>query len=188
MHKRSWTGAAVLLAGATLAATAAAPAAPVASWNECGPRITFLVWPHGHPALPLIGFPRIRNPHVEAYLDFGSRWPEARAGAYVLGGTPPGWIPQGDVLGPCLNYGDATVTGREPVAGGVTIARQTAVECTFTSTGVFDIVDRPGKVEVLVLHAGNRVLARAVATPTSASVTVPRGRCRDVRSPGKPPS
>ena len=47
--------------------------------TSCGPRFTFLVWPHGHPALPAIRFPRITNPHVEAYLDFGDQWPDARA-------------------------------------------------------------------------------------------------------------
>jgi len=205
-RRRLVAGAAVVMAGAITAVTGLAPAAgsgsggvvapdrpwkapagPAANWSKCGPRMTFLVWPHGHPALPLIGFPRIQNPHVEAYIDFGKQWPDSRAGAYVIGGRPPAGIPTGDVLGPCLNYGDSSAAATDPIAGGVTIDRQTAVECVFPSTGVFDIVDRPGKVEILLFHTGKKLLARAVATPTNASVTVPRTSCHDVRSPGKPP-
>jgi hypothetical protein len=175
----------IVVAGTTLAAAVAAPAAPTrtTAWTKCGPRFTFLVWPHGHPAIPKVKFPQIRNPHIEAYLDFGNQWPDARAGAWVLGGKPPGWINAGDVFGPCLNYGDSAVKPGAPIARAITVETQTAVECTFARPGVIDIVDKPKGVEIMLVHAGNELLAEADATPTGASLRVPAADCRRVRPP-----
>jgi hypothetical protein len=144
---------------------------------------TFLVWPHGHPALPSIRFPEIRNPHVEVYLGVGSQWPDQRAGGYIVGGKPPSQIPTGTALGPCLNYGETVLTTGK-IARAITISKETAVICTL-GIGVIDTVDRPGKTRMLLLHAGKRVLASAIATPNRASLTVPSKGCRLVRPPGR---
>jgi hypothetical protein len=148
--------------------------------------LTFLVWPHGHPALASIKFPSIPNPHVEAYIDFGNQWPDARAGGYIIGGKPPPAFPTGGSLGPCLNYGASLSSGT--VTGGVTYANQTAVQCSFPSAGVIDIIDLPGKRQVMLVHAGKTVLARADASPTAASVTVPAKLCKKASAPGNPPT
>lgn len=174
----TFLGAVTVAVVATLTSIASAQSTP---WTKCGPKFTFLVWPHGHPALAKIQFPEIRKPHIEAYIDFGNTWPDTRAGAYVIGGKPPASIGSGDSLGPCLNYGDSLSSGA--VADGVTIRTQTAVQCTFRTAGVIDIVERPGKVQIMLFHAGKKIYARAVATPTTASLTVPKS-CRKVHSPG----
>jgi hypothetical protein len=99
----------------------------------------------------------------------------------VVGGKPPASTGAGGSLGPCLNYGDSLSAGT--VADAVTIRTQTAVQCTFPTAGVIDIIDRPGKVQIMLFHAGKTVYARAVATPTTTSLTVPKS-CRKVHSPG----
>jgi hypothetical protein len=173
-------------AAAALLAFTGGASSSSGAWAKCGPRFTFLIWPHGHPALPKIGFPNLPNPHVEAYIDFGDQWPDARAGGYIIGGKGPAGFPQGGSMGPCLNYGASLSTGT--VANGVTITRQTAVECTFATASVIDIVDLPGKREAMIVHAGRMILARADASPTSASLTVPTRECRTTPSPGNPPA
>src|SRR6476661_3237678 len=101
---------------ATLAALAAAAAAvPIAlasgshSASKCGGRMSVLVWPRGHNVIPSVNFPAIVNPHVEVYVGWSKKYPEALYGGYVVGGKPVGSIPVGDVnlrLN-CINYGGA---------------------------------------------------------------------------------
>jgi len=146
--------------------------------TKCGGRMSVLVWPKGHGVIPSVSFPAIVNPHVEAYVGWDKRYPEALYGGYVVGGKPKGGIPVGDVnlrLN-CINYGDpakATAT----VPGGVTYRTRTALRCTFAGSGVFDLVERGKGSRVLILHNGPKVLLRADASPSTASVTVPRGAC-----------
>ena len=33
--------------------------------STCGHKMTFLVWPHGHPAMKYADFPEIRNTHID---------------------------------------------------------------------------------------------------------------------------
>jgi hypothetical protein len=179
------TGLIGVLALAAIASARTSTPTRAVSWTKCGPTFTFLVWPHGHPALPSIRFPEIRNPHVEAYLGVGDQWPDQRAGGYIVGGTPPSQIPTGTSLGPCLNYGDTVLTTGK-VAHGITISKETAVICKL-GVGVIDTSDRPGRTRILLLHDGKHVLATAIATPTRASLTIPSKGCRLVRPPGRQP-
>jgi hypothetical protein len=141
--------------------------------------MSVLVWPHGHPVIPSVNFPSITNPHVEVYVGWNPKYPEALYGGYVLGGKPTGIIPVGDVnlnLG-CVDYGTpakATAT----VAGGVSYSTQTGLRCTIRGNGAFDLIERPRGTRILILHRGNQVLLRADVSPTKASVTVPKGACK----------
>lgn len=170
---------------ATLAALAAAAAAvPIAfasgshSTSKCGGRMSVLVWPQGHAVIPSVNFPAIVNPHVEVYVGWSKKYPEALYGGYVVGGKPVGSIPVGDVnlrLN-CINYG-AVAKATATVPGGVKIVARTALQCTFSGSGVFDLIERGHGARVLILHNGAKVLLRADASPTNASVTVPKGTC-----------
>ena len=139
--------------------------------------MSILVWPHGHPVIPSVNFPAIHNPHVEVYVGWSPKYPEPFYGGYVIGGKPPGVIPVGDVnlhLG-CLDYGTpASVTATVP--GGVTYSTQTGLKCNLPGSGVFDLIERGGGSRVLILHQG-KILLRADASPTKASITVPKGAC-----------
>jgi hypothetical protein len=143
---------------------------------KCGPRMSVLVWPHGHPLIPSINFPEIRNPHVEVYVGYNQKYPEQLYAGYVLGGKPQGVIPSGNVNFGCVNYG-APATAAATVAGGVTYTSQTGLRCTLPAVGVIDVLERPKQTRVMILHRGNQVLLRAEASPTKASVTVPKGAC-----------
>jgi hypothetical protein len=168
----------------SLAAVAVASQAATGSSGReaaCGTKVTFLVWPHGHAAIPSIRFPEIRNPHVEMYLGFDSRYPESRAGAYIIGGKPAAAFPRSGVLGPCLNYGDTVTKGT--VAGGKTLSRKSALRCVLSASPVVDVLERPkGVVEVWV-HAGRKVLAYGRATPTGATLVYSAAGCRAVAAP-----
>src|SRR5581483_979372 len=143
---------------------------------SCGSKLSVLVWPHGHPPIPSVNFPEIRNPHVEVYLGYNRKYPEPLYAGYVIGGKPPSIIPTGNVSLRCVNYG-TTVKGPAAVPNGVTVATQTGLRCTLPAGGVMDVLERPGQTRVLILNRGNQVLLRATASPTAASVTVPKGAC-----------
>ena len=177
------------VAGA-LIAVALAVAAPAAFGShshvatKCGGKMSVLVWPHGHNVILSVNFPAIVNPHVEVYVGWSPKYPEALYGGYAVGGAPKGGIPVGDVnlhLN-CINYGTpakATAT----VPGGVKVSTQTALKCTLKGTGVFDLVERGKGTRVLILHNGPKILLRADVSPTTASVTVPRGACTRMAVP-----
>jgi hypothetical protein len=146
--------------------------------SKCGGKMSILVWPHGHGVILGVNFPAIVNPHVEAYVGWNKKYPEALYGGYVVGGKPTGGIPVGDVnlrLN-CINYGNAAKASAI-VPNGVKITSRTALQCTFAGSGVFDLIELGRGARVLVLHNGPRVLLRADASPTTASVTVPKGVC-----------
>jgi hypothetical protein len=171
-----------VLAGLTLIGLALAAPAALASHNhsatKCGGRISILVWPHGHGVIPSVSFPAIVNPHVEVYVGWSSKYPEPLYGGYVVGGKPKGGIPVGDVnlhLN-CINYG-ATAKSTAAVPNGVKVSTRTALRCTFSGSGVFDLIERGSGARVLVLHSGSKILLRADASPTTASVTVPKSGC-----------
>jgi hypothetical protein len=166
------------------AAVALVVAAPTAfgshgrDFTKCGGKMSILVWPHGHGVIPSVSFPAIVNPHVEVYVGWSPKYPEPLYGGYVVGGKPKGVIPVGDVnlhLN-CVNYG-TTAKATATVPGGVRVSAQTALRCTFTGSGVFDLVERGKGARVLILRNGSKILLRADASPTSASVTVPKGAC-----------
>jgi hypothetical protein len=74
---------------ACVSSAVAATSASDAAQAGCGPNLVFLVWPHGHPAIPRYSeFPHVPNPHVELYV--GTKGYDATyAGAWIMGGTPP---------------------------------------------------------------------------------------------------
>ena len=165
------------------ALVAVAIALPVASHtatvaSKCGGKTTVLVWPHGHPVIPSVNFPAIVNPHVEVYVGWNPKYPDALYGGYVVGGKPKGLIPVGDVNLhlDCVDYG-TPARATAVVPGGVTYTTQTALRCTLAGVGAFDLIERGGGSRVLILHNGSKIMLRADVTPTKASVTVAKGAC-----------
>jgi hypothetical protein len=165
-------------------AVAVAVAAPAAFGSHshvatrCGGKMSVLVWPHGHDVIPSVNFPAIVNPHVEVYVGWSPKYPEALYGGYAVGGTPKDGIPVGDVnvRMNCINVG-TTAKATATVPGGVKVSTQTALKCTLKGSGVFDLIERGKGARVLILHNGPKILLRADVSPTAASVTVPKGAC-----------
>ena len=103
----------------------------------CGPNLVFLVWPHGHPAIPRYSeFPHIANPHIELYVGLKG-YDAAFAGAWIIGGKPPSGITRGGFFTNCANYGD-TVTAGTPANARV-VTKQTAVKCVVKGSPVVDV-------------------------------------------------
>src|SRR5262245_56832376 len=164
---------AVLAIGASTALGSHSAAA-----TKCGGKMAILVWPHGHQVIQSVNFPAIVNPHVEVYVGWNPKYPEGQYGGYVVGGKPKASIPVGDVNLhlDCVDYGTAA-KATAVIPGGVKVSTQTALRCTLRGSGVFDLVERGGGSRVLILHNGPKVLLRADASQTTASVTVPKGAC-----------
>jgi hypothetical protein len=166
---------------ATAAARSDAPAGALAT--GCGKKLVFLVWPKGHPAIPRIAeFPEIRNPHIELYRGFNSGYDVNAAGAYIVGGKPPPGIPRGGFFIACTNYGNPVTKGTVPKPS-VTITKETAVKCTLPVSPVTDVVFRKGGVVDLYVHSGALLVAQGHVTTSSATLTVPSGRCTLVAPP-----
>ena len=86
--------------------------------------------------IPSVNFPAIVNPHVEVYVGWNTKYPEALYGGYVVGGKPKGLIPVGDVNLhlDCVDYG-TPARATAVVPGGVTYTTQTALRCTLAGIG-----------------------------------------------------
>jgi hypothetical protein len=184
VHVGRWSVSLAIGAAALLAAgVPPASAGNVVAAGGCGNKLVFLVWPHGHPAIPRISeFPEVRNPHVDLYLGFDSGYAGAAAGAYAVGGKPPPGIGRGSSFGDCLDFGDAVKQGTV-AAPRMTISKETAVQCTLPGAPVTDVVLHKGGVTDLYLHSGRRILAQAHVTTSSAVLTVPAGRCTLIAPP-----
>jgi len=151
---------------------AAATSASGAAQAACGPSLVFLVWPHGHPAIPRYSeFPSLPNPHIELYV--GTKGYDATyAGAWVIGGTPPTGITRGGFFTNCANYGDPMTTGN--VANAHVITKQTAVKCVVKGSPGVDVKLRAKGVADFYVHTGKTMIATAHATPNSVTLTVPK--------------
>jgi len=146
----------------------------------CGPTLVFLVWPHGHPAIPRYSeFPHVPNPHIELYVGLKG-YDAANAGAWIIGGKPPKGITRGGFFTNCANYGDPVTTGT--VAKAQTITKQTAVKCVVKGSPAVDVELRAGGVAGLYLHSGKTMLATAHVTGNSVKLTVPKN-CTLIAAP-----
>jgi hypothetical protein len=175
-------GALVLAALAIVVSAAIGSPGRVAT--KCGGKMSILVWPHGHDVIPSVNFPAIVNPHVEVYVGWNQKYPEALYGGYVVGGKPKGAIPVGDVnlhLN-CINYGN-TAKATATVPGGVKVSAQTALRCT---CGIrrLDLIERGRGVASRSAQRPERPARRHV--PSIASVTVPKGVCPPADEVGDP--
>jgi len=77
-----------LIVTALFGTNAVADASSQSGASICGRKMTFLVWPNGHPAMKYADFPEIRNTHIDIYLGFANTYPDSRAGGYILAASP----------------------------------------------------------------------------------------------------
>jgi hypothetical protein len=120
------------LVSAAVAASTLVTAAPLNARSnarvDCHQRdLTFIFWPHGHPAIASVRFPSFPHPHVEVYKGSGRRYPNRdQIGLVVFdaGGTTGGGFSQS-----CSTVaGAATATATSTTA---MTAAATALVCTF---------------------------------------------------------
>ena len=190
MHRSVHSRLASLAAFALIALLVAIPARAITNGTAdgngrtlqagCGPNLVFLVWPHGHPAIPRYSeFPHIPNPHIELYVGLRG-YDLTYAGAWIIGGKPPTGITRGGFFANCANYGDTVTAGT--VANAQVVTKQTAVKCVVKGSPAVDVKLRPAGVADLYLHVGKTMLATAHVTRTSVKLTVPKS-CKLIAAP-----
>jgi len=167
-------GVAATLAAANAGATAAAPSVSA----TCGrTSLVVLFWPHGHGALPALGFPSSRAPHVELYRFAGSRTYRAAnfVGSLQANGRP--------VL---RCRGDApALRGPSRLRPWGTKGAKTAVSCAFIGAPTVQLARLDGLWRVRLLEGGDTVVLEASLSPVGGStVGFTSSRCRGGPTPG----
>ena len=146
----------------------------------CGPTLVFLVWPHGHPAIPRYSeFPHVPNPHIELYVGLKG-YDAANAGAWIIGGKSPKGITRGGFFTNCANYGNPMTAGA--VTNAQVIRKQTAVKCVVKGSPAVDVELRAGGVADFYVHTGKTMIATAHATSKGVKLTVPKN-CTLIAAP-----
>jgi hypothetical protein len=136
---------------------------------------TFLFWPHGHPAIASVNFPKFSVPHLEAYSGANKKYPNsdfvASAAANGSGGTKPGcraWLPK---VG--IGYHGKSVT-----------TSQTALVCTFHSAPAHEFVRfSSGGIGYSAINPPNLQVLYAQLRPTGSKLSYDSSFCHPTTSP-----
>ena len=126
-HRRSVfiTLGALAALGTAASASAAGDARAEAG---CAAKMTFLVWPHGHPAIPQVGFANLATPHIEIYSGSGAGHPGSRLLSWAAGGKTAEPSPSTDPA--CISISTPPKT-LKALGAMRSIASTAAVTCGF---------------------------------------------------------
>jgi hypothetical protein len=176
------TTAIALAAALVTASSASAASRSDARSSGCASKMTFLIWPHGHPAIPAVGFADMTTPHVEIYKA-GNGYANAQFLAWAAAGKTP--EPSPSTAPACLSFASIP-NALKPLGTMSVIARTTAVSCTFPSSASIDIQRMSGgkfRYRVRVVLAGGRLAAETDVTPAGVKLHYPAKLCRIVSPP-----
>ena len=182
-HLRSVLTGVVALAALVSVAPASATPLTDARADGCATRMTFLVWPHGHPAIPAIGFGDMTTPHMEIYKGGGGAYANARFLAWAAGGATP--EPSPSTTPACLSFASVPKSPK-PIGTMSVLARTGAITCTFPGSGSIDIERTSGgshRYRIRILLSGGRLAAQASVTPTGVKLSYPAKLCHIAASP-----
>jgi hypothetical protein len=182
-HPRSALTAVAALAALVSVAPASAAPRTDARADGCATSMTFLVWPHGHPAIPAIGFADMTTPHMEIYKGGGGTYANAQFLAWAAGGTTP--EPSPSTTPACLSFASVPKSPK-PIGTMSVLARTAAVSCKFPGSGSIDIERRSGgshRYRIRVLLSGGRLAAQASVTPSGVKLSYPAKLCHVAASP-----
>jgi len=182
-HPRSVLTGVVALAALVSVAPASATPLTDARADGCATSMTFLVWPHGHPAIPAIGFGDMTTPHMEIYKGGGGAYANARFLAWAAGGATP--EPSPSTTPACLSFASVPKSPK-PIGTMSVLARTAAITCTFPGSGSIDIERTSGgshRYRIRILLSGGRLAAQASVTPTGVKLSYPAKLCHIAASP-----
>jgi len=182
-HPRSVLTGVVALAALVSVAPASATPLTDARADGCATSMTFLVWPHGHPAIPAIGFGDMTTPHMEIYKGGGGAYANARFLAWAAGGSTP--EPSPSTTPACLSFASVPKSPK-PIGTMSVLARTAAITCTFPGSGSIDIERTSGgshRYRIRILLSGGRLAAQASVTPTGVKLSYPAKLCHIAASP-----
>jgi hypothetical protein len=182
-HRRSLFIGLAALATFGSAASASSVAPGRAQANGCAAKMTFLVWPHGHPAIERIGFGDMPMPHMEIYSGSGVGHSGSRLLSWAAGGETA--EPSPSTSATCISVTTLPKT-LKPLGPMRTIARTAAVTCTFPASGTIDVQPVSGgkyRYRMRVVLSGSRLAAQTEVTPTGVTLRYPAKLCHVVASP-----
>jgi hypothetical protein len=161
------------LCGCLLALAAVPASAHAAQSVSCAsPSATVLFWPHGHPAVRGVGFPKIPTPHIEVYAP-GAGYPSSNFFLYADARR---------AIDPSAGCG-AGVVGKTGAVKHPKTARATkAITCTAPAALSYD-VKRSKKGLTIVGHAGADSFFKVEVRPTGSSFTYDRTACKAAAKP-----
>jgi len=151
-------------------APAGARAAQAVTCSSSG--ATVLFWPHGHPAVPKVDFPKIKTPHLEVYIP-GAGYPSTN---FLLYADAKRFVD------PSRNCGSGAVTKTGAIAHPKTIAATKAVTCTAPAAITYDVV-RSKKGLTVRGHAGADAYFRAELRGKGSKLTYDRSICHAGAAP-----
>jgi hypothetical protein len=164
--------AAALTAVALAALAAAAPAPAATSRVNCSKKdVTVLFWPHGHQAIPSLGFPEFLLPHLEVYKT-ASSYPTANELAVVQADGGTGVSPS------CAPAGERKA--RRFDGKPRRTANATALRCRSKKASRLELVGDPGKSGTLRVWYGRKLGAVAELVASGSTLSFDRGYCKPV--------
>lgn len=172
----------VAVASVATAAVPAAVSAPAVEGNCSTETPVVLFWPRGHAAIPSLGFPNFRTPHVEVYrYAAATTYKNANFVGYADGAGKSALNPA------CSRVADHTTVQQLPATS---ITRAAAVTCRTRGNTLVQVRKIAGagvRSEVRLIEAPNRLVLRAVVTGNAigSNLAYNPQRCRVGAPPGK---
>ena len=162
----------VLLTSLLVVAAAPASAHAAQSVSCASPAATVLFWPHGHPAVKGVGFPKIPTPHLEVYAP-GAGYPSSNFFLYADAKRS---------IDPSAACGSAVVGKTGAVHHPKTIKSTKAITCTAPVSLAYDI-KRSKKGLTIIGYAGADSFFKVEVRPKGSSFTYDRTACRAAAKP-----
>ncbi len=162
----------VLLIGLLALAVAPASAHAAKSVTCSQSASTVLFWPHGHPAVKRVGFPKIKTPHLEVYSP-GAGYPSTN---FLLYADAKRFVD------PSRTCGSGPVKKTDDVAHAKTIKTTKAVTCTAPAAIAYDIAKSKKGLTVRG-HAGVDTYFRAELRAKGSTLTYDRSLCHAEAAP-----
>lgn len=177
-----WFLPALLVAVAIGTTTGGAGAAPTAATiqGNCGTKtMSVLFWPKGHKAIPLLGYPAWKIPHVEVFrYKGGTTFLSKNQVAYA--GTDKNIV----LAKSCARVADRKTFQQVPAQG---IRTASALTCSFSKPAHVQIRKVAGagvRHEVYLIDPPNKVVLRAQIAPQGTNLSYSFSNCTRANAPG----
>jgi hypothetical protein len=165
---------AFLLIALVAAAPGGAPAAKPKSLHCGATSITVLFWPHGHPAITGVNFPKIKTPHLEVYR------PDPR----YLGGNFLLYVDAKGVIDPSKTFcGNGPRTPSGAIANAKTINTKRAVTCTASAVQGFDVTRSKAGVTIRGRVSSTTLWIARLRKKSASKITFDSSACQAAASP-----
>jgi hypothetical protein len=165
----------VLLPIALIAVAAGgAPAATPKSLHCGATSATVLFWPHGHPAIKGVNFPKIKTPHLETYR------PDPR----YIGGNFLLYADAKGVVDPSKTFcGTGPRNPSGAVVNAKTVTAKRAVTCTASAVQSFDVTKSKAGVTIRGRVSSTTLWIAVLRKKGGSKMTFDSSACQAAASP-----